>query len=141
MAAPAAVTALAQKAKREQWEQQPKERDLWYARFLRYVALGPSRSMSLVAHGERNHYPVSAHWPPSAKKHHWRSRAAAFDAAVAADPSLGQWLLNAMSIMAVQLGNQDEVSKEVQLLSAAVKGGGYQAPPDDDDEDTVSTTH
>lgn len=70
------------------WDQQRGENGLWYARFLRYVALGPTRSISLLTKGRRNAYPVPAHWPVQAKQLNWRERAQAFDEAARKDPSL-----------------------------------------------------
>lgn len=116
------------KADAKPWEQQPGENDLWYSRFLRFVALGPGRSVSLVATGKRNSYPVPAHWPIQAKQKLWRERAKAFDEAAKANASLIELFNALLATLAVSAPNGEGVA-----LTKAVKAGGYQAPPDDED--------
>lgn len=108
------------------WEQQPGENDLWYARFLRYVAIGPGRSVSLVATGRRNAYPVPAHWPIQAKQHSWRERAGAFDEAVKVDKKLENDFSTLVVATRMRLTN-GEADK--------LMGVHYQAPPPDEYED------
>lgn len=69
------------------WEQQEWENELWWPRFVHYRSLGPTRSVSLASTGERNHYPVPAHWAIVAKKHKWKVRAQAYDATQPQPPS------------------------------------------------------
>lgn len=89
------VTAAAQPTPRASarkatspWERQPFDTDLWFARFLFYMALGPRRSVSKAAMGRPNAYPVPAHWPIQARQLNWKARAEAFDAEAIANPSL-----------------------------------------------------
>lgn len=116
------------------WDQQPGENDLWYARFLRYVALGPSlpRSVSLVARGRKNAYPIPAHWPIQAKQNTWKVRAEAFDAAAKADTS-GQVTARFNALIGAM-----QASKLVNGEAEKLLGVTYQAPPprgEDDDLD------
>lgn len=120
---------------RDLWSQGPGENDLWYIRFLRYVALGPGRSVSLVATGERNHYPVPAHWPVQAKQLSWRTRAAAFDAAALKDPRLVKTF---NGLLASLLPNA-RAGGEAERLAATIKTGGYQIPPELDENDPAWT--
>lgn len=128
------VVAAAQSARRpakptNEWDRQPKENDLWYSRFLRFVALGPGRSVSLVATGRRNAYPVPAHWPIQAKQWSWRERAQAFDEAYKTDPAkLGKALLSLLAT-ALPLATNGET----ELLEKTIESGGYH-PPEDEDE-------
>jgi hypothetical protein len=108
------------------WQQQPGENDLWYSRFIRFVALGPGRSVSLAATGRRNAYPVPAHWPIQAKQHDWRPRARAFDEAVTKDPELIAEFNQRLQTLATTAPNG-----EGDLLTAALKAGGYIQPADD----------
>lgn len=80
----ALTTAPATKAAAKPWEQHKSENALWYERFLRYLALGKHRSVSLVATGRRNAYPLPSHWVIVAKEKQWRERADLFDKAVEA---------------------------------------------------------
>lgn len=113
------------------WEQQPGENNLWYARFLRFVALGPSRSVSLVSTGERNHYPVPAHWPMVAKQSLWRERAAAFDEAARKDEAeMNKWFVVALVAVRDKVPT-DEARK--------MMGVAYIRPPADEDESADST--
>lgn len=111
------------------WHQQKGDNELWYARFLRYVALGPTRSVSLVATGERNHYPVPAHWPSQAKQRSWKTRAAAFDEAAKADPSVIGEFNNLLTAFASSAPPEEKLRIEAALVK-----GGYQAPPPEEDE-------
>jgi hypothetical protein len=113
-------------ATRQPWAQQPGENGLWYARFLRYLALGPTRSVSLVAKGRRNAYPIPAHWPIQAKQKDWKARAEAFDAAVRADPTVAD------QFHALVVGTQEHLvsPKEQDLLM----GVTYTMPPPDDED-------
>lgn len=131
-----APSARSSKAKRAAWDQQPGENDLWYARFARFVALGPTRSVSLVAKGRRNAYPVPAHWPIQSKQMNWRERATAFDEAAAKDPTLIVVFNNLLLALSTTAENG-----EVSALDAAVKAGGYHAPPTDEDEDEPTPTN
>ena len=106
------------------WDQHPDENDLWYARFVRFVALGPTRSVSLVAKGYRNAYPVPAHWPMQAKQMHWRERATAFDQAVKADSKLLAAFEGLIVSLQVRLTNGEQQK---------LVGVTYQPPPPDDD--------
>lgn len=65
----------------EPWGRQPFENDLWFERFMRYLKLGPRRSVSLAATGKRNAYPLPSHWMIVAKDNLWRERAHAYDIA------------------------------------------------------------
>lgn len=129
--AASAAPSRAVKPKRLPWDQRPQENDLWYARFLRFVALGPSRSMSLVTRGRRNAYPVPAHWPMQAKQMDWQLRAKAFDEAAKANPAIIPIFNNLLASVAVAA----TTGSEPVLLRAAVDAGGYQAPPDEEDYD------
>ena len=140
--APAAREARtsARSVLRHPWEQQPGENDLWYSRFLRFVALGPGRSVSLVATGRRNAYPVPAHWPIQAKQRLWRERAAAFDRTAHNDPSeIDTFNQLLSSFGATMLGKGDEGS----AIASVVQTGGYHAPPEDEDyeDDTANAGH
>lgn len=117
-------------AKREAWDQQTSENDLWYIRFLRYVAMGPGRSVSLVATGKRNSYPVPAHWPVQAKQMDWRPRAAAFDDAAWRTPELVDVFNNTLTAF---LPNA-RIGKEAQKLAETIEAGGYQVPPPREDD-------
>lgn len=110
------------------WDQQPGENNLWYARFLRFVAIGPTgpvgpRSISLVSTGQKNHYPVPAHWPMVAKQRLWRERAAAFDEAGRKDEAV----INQFNAM---LGSfqMEAPESEARLLQGLV----YNRPADDE---------
>lgn len=110
------------------WDQQPGENNLWYARFLRFVAIGPTgpigpRSISLVSTGEKNHYPVPAHWPMVAKQRQWRQRAAAFDEAARRDEAV----INTFNAL---LGafQMEAPESEAKLL----QGLAYNRPTDDE---------
>lgn len=137
------ATAPAQgkpKGKPVPWAQQRGERDLWYARFLRFVALGPAgpvgpRSVSLVAMGRKNAYPVPAHWPIQSNQWDWRGRARAFDAAALADPRL----IDAFNHQLAAFG-PNAPNGEAALIAAAVQAGGYHAPPPEDAEEATGTT-
>lgn len=122
------------------WDQQPGENDLWYARFLRFAALGPSRSVSLVAKGRRNAYPIPAHWPIQAKQYSWRERATALDDALR---SGGLDLTAFNTSLAVAAAKAP--TKEAELLTAIIKSGGYVLPPSEEDYGAdaprVSTVH
>lgn len=118
-------------APRAAWDQQPGENALWYARFLRYVALGPDRSVSLVSTGERNHYPVPAHWPMVAKQRNWRVRARAFDEAARKDEALMTSTFVSMFTAARMAAPPDEADKMMGIM--------YQPPPHDEDEQDSST--
>lgn len=113
------------------WDQRDDENDLWYARFLRYVAIGPGRSVSLVVTGRKNAYPLPAHWPAQAKQLEWKVRADAFDAAAKATPSLIVTFNNILAAYADAVPNS--AGKEGVHLRAAVAAGGYQTPPADDE--------
>jgi hypothetical protein len=104
------------------WDQQQGENDLWYSRFLRFVALGPTRSVSLVATGRRNAYPIPAHWPIQAKQRSWRERAAVFDKAAKDDPTLVDTFNVLIGAFILKAPNG-----EAGLLHGVV----YQAPTDD----------
>lgn len=118
------------KPKGPPWAQQALENDLWYARFLRFVALGPRRSVSLVAKGKRNAYPVPAHWPIQAKQWSWRTRARAFDEAALADPRLIDAFNHQLATFVATAPNGEGV-----LMVAAVQTGGYKTPPPEDADD------
>lgn len=113
----------------EVWDQRRDENDLWYIRFLRYVALGPGRSVSLVAKGKRNAYPVPAHWPVQAKQLSWKARAVAFDGAAKAKPSLVKIFNTTLASFIPKAQEGDEAT----ALALAVSTGGYQVPPDEED--------
>lgn len=115
------------------WYQQPGENDLWYARFLRFVALGAERSVSLVSTGKKNYYPVPAHWPMVAKKDRWRERARAFDEAHRKDEAgMNRWFVAAL------VAARDKVHTEE---AHKMMGVAYMPPPvmDDEDESSDST--
>lgn len=129
MTEPAAVTPsgrAVRKLKVIPWERRPGENDLWRARFLRYVALGPSRSVSLVATGRRNAYPIPAHWPIVSKQNAWKERAEAFDAAAKLDPSLIVDLNVEMTALADNAPNGEREK---------LRGVTYQPPPPDEDSE------
>lgn len=128
--------ASAPERPRAAWEQQPGENDLWYARFLRYVALGPRRSVSIVAKGKPNAYPIPAHWPIQAKQNTWKVRAEAFDQAAKANPGL---IATFNSLLGRVMRDGEKLNGEVKLLTAAIGAGGYQAPPEDDEAKFAST--
>lgn len=111
------------------WEQRPVENDLWYVRFLRYVALGPGRSVSLVSKGKRNQYPVPAHWPVVAKQLSWKDRARAFDAAASKDPALIRVFYDLLEEVLVRVRTSLRATEEPDRLAATLKAGGYQIPP------------
>jgi hypothetical protein len=115
---------------RAAWDQQPGENDLWFARFLRFVALGPGRSVSLVATGRRNAYPVPAHWPIQAKQRLWRERARAFDEAARADSGL---VLCLNALLLTLATDSTLANGEAVALEKAAKEG-YQVPPTEDEE-------
>ena len=126
------------------WDQQPGENDLWYGRFLRFVALGPGRSVSLVATGRRNAYPVPAHWPIQAKQHHWRERASVFDSAVLLALRSRNTIEDRVEI--IETFNNKLIglaatatNGEADHLDAALKAGGYQLPSTDDEDDDPSS--
>lgn len=119
---------------REPWDQRQGENDLWYIRFLRYVALGPGRSVSLVAKGQRNAYPVPAHWPVQAKQLSWRDRATAFDHAALIKPSLVTKFNDTMTTFLPKVRE----GKEALALAASIKIG-YQVPPELDEDDPAWT--
>lgn len=112
------------------WARHEGQNELWYARFLRYVALGPERSVSLVARGRKNAYPVPAHWPVQAKQQAWKVRAEAFDAAAKADPSLVH-MFNALLATTAATAPNGEGEK--------LQGLTYQVPLRDEyaDEDGI----
>lgn len=114
-------------ANQQPWDQQSGENDLWYARFLRYVALGPTRSVSLVARGRRNAYPIPAHWPIQAKQQNWKARAENFDAAAKADPAAVDRFN--LRLGALRVNADRKINGEAELLV----GVAYQAPSPDDD--------
>lgn len=116
------------------WQQQPGENALWFARFIRYLALGPGRSVSLVAVGRRNAYPVPAHWPAHAKQADWNARGKAFDKAARSDPSLIATLNETLAEWA-----RTAPPTEGVLLLARIAAGGYIAPPPDEDEEDTGT--
>jgi hypothetical protein len=137
MAEPAAVSHTTSPSPRKvrtalpAWSQQRGENDLWYFRFLRFVALGPGRSVSLVSTGERNHYPVPAHWPIQAKQLNWRERAKIFDEAAKEDPALITTFNGLLESFAVPASEQEK--KHLKGLMR------YMAPEIDEDyEDSVS---
>jgi hypothetical protein len=124
---------------RAPWDQQPGENDLWYARFLRFIALGPGRSVSLVATGRRNAYPVPAHWPIQAKQNSWRDRAVAFDEAVVVALRARSTIEDQVELLEIFTNRLMALAStapngEAELLEAALKAGGYQLPPSDDEE-------
>lgn len=107
------------------WEQQPGENDLWYGRFLRYLALGPGRSVSLVAKGRRNAYPVPAHWPIQARQLEWKTRAEGFDEAYKVEEvELNKWFVATLVSTRDRLPT-DEANKTMGIM--------YQAPPPEED--------
>lgn len=110
---------------REQWDPQIGENALWYARFLRFVALGPTRSVSLVAKGRRNAYPIPAHWPIQAKQHRWRERATAFDEAARNDPRVVDYFNTTLIIM-----TRDRLIGEDERMR--LDGVMYIVPADDE---------
>jgi hypothetical protein len=125
---------------RAAWDQQLGENDLWYARFLRFVALGPGRSVSLVATGRRNAYPVPAHWPIQAKQRSWRERASAFDAAIVAALKARNTIEDRIELVEL-LNNRlmalasTATNGESAFLEATLSTGGYQLPSDDDEDE------
>lgn len=116
--------------KREAWDQQPNENDLWFIRFLRYVAVGPGRSVSIVATGKRNSYPVPAHWPVQAKQMNWRVRAVAFDDAAWRNPALVDTFNDTLTAFLPNARN----GKEAEKLAETIAAGGYQVPPPREDD-------
>jgi hypothetical protein len=126
------------------WDQQLDENELWYCRFLRYVALGPGRSVSLVATGRRNAYPVPAHWPIQAKQRNWRARANAFDHAVLRALKSRDTIEDEVELISefnfrLQALHVKPPKGEGPWLTGAIEAGGYQLPPSiDDDELPVS---
>lgn len=131
-----ATTAAPKKAQRQPWDKAPEENDLWYARFVRFVALGPGRSVSLLTRGRRNAYPVPAHWPIQAKQWQWRERAKAFDDAAKASPTL----INEFNVLLVALRQSAPNGEAVKF-----EGLAYQAPTaedyDDNEADSLSATN
>lgn len=113
------------------WEQQPGENDLWFSRFLRFVALGAERSVSLVSTGQKNYYPVPAHWPMVAKQKQWRERAKAFDEAHRKDEAaMNKWFTTALV----------SVRERIPAIEAhKTMGVAYMPPARDDDESSDST--
>lgn len=113
------------------WEQQPGENDLWFSRFLRFVALGGERSVSLVSTGKKNYYPVPAHWPMVAKRDSWRERAKAFDEAYRKDEAtMNIWFVTALVA----------VRGRIPAIEAhKTMGVAYLPPERDEDESTDST--
>lgn len=134
----ATATPTRNKQPRQPWDQQPEEKALWYARFLRFVALGPSRSVSLLATGRRNAYPVPAHWPIQAKQWSWRERAKAFDEAAKANPRIIQ-VFNALLTVTTDEAATSTGDLHVEagpLLTTVLVGGYLLPPPPDEDEAT-----
>lgn len=114
------------------WEQQPGENDLWYSRFLRFVALGAERSVSLVSTGMKNYYPVPAHWPMVAKQRQWRERAKAFDEAARKDEAaMNRWFVVAL----VAIRDRVPVGEREKTM-----GVMYTLPRQDEDESSDSNT-
>lgn len=124
--------------KRRPWDQRPVENDLWYVRFLRYVALGPSRSVSLVSKGKRNQYPVPAHWPVVAKQHAWKDRAREFDQAVSKDTSLILVFFGLLEDTLSRVSLTLALTDEPRHLRATIEGGGYLVPPPAEDDNWPS---
>lgn len=125
LAEPAVPAKTSARRSTKPWERQPGEKDLWYARFLRYVALGPTRSISLVAKGRRNAYPVPAHWPVVSVQDNWRERATAFDEAARKDAHLiTVWFLSALETARTRLTDPTEQAK--------MRGLQYRPPEEDD---------
>lgn len=65
------------------WEQQPSEKNLWYDRFARYLALGAGRSVRAVYQAEQGSdesKSVPASWTEASHRHEWQRRAEAYDA-------------------------------------------------------------
>lgn len=113
---------------RRPWASQPGENQRWYARFLRYVALGPSRSLSLLTRGRKNAYPVPAHWPAKAAQSSWKDRAQACDRLLKSDPKLiGEFNL-------LLRDAAEAVTDELLPHEEAILKHGYQAPVDDEEE-------
>lgn len=131
---------------KDPWDQRPDDNDRWYGRFLRYVALGPTRSISLVVRGRRNAYPVPAHWPAQAVQRDWKARAQAFDAQIAKELKLRNTIEDPCptkvafdnTLKLFSDGSGDTLD-EIEKLQAAVAAGGYQLPPDDDDEEDLDS--
>ena len=127
------------------WDPQTGENDLWYARFLRFVALGPGRSVSLVATGRRNAYPVPAHWPIQAKQRSWRERASAFDAEALKALRARSTIEDRVEIIEdfnARLAALASTAPngEGHYLQASIEAGGYKAHlPDEEDEDDLGT--
>ncbi len=69
------------------WAQQPTENALWYERFVQYLKLGPTRSVSLAATGRRNAYPLPSHWMVVSRDYRWKERATLWDAAGSPKPA------------------------------------------------------
>lgn len=69
------------------WDQQANENALWYQRFIDYLKLGPTRSVSLAATGRRNAYPLPSHWMVVSRDYRWKERATAWDAAGSPTPA------------------------------------------------------
>jgi hypothetical protein len=126
-------------AERHPWDQQPRENDLWYARFLRFIALGPGRSVSLVATGRRNAYPVPAHWPIQSKQNSWRERATAFDEAVVLALKARNTIEDRVDLLETFTNRLMALAStapngEAELLQAALQAGGYQLSRDEDED-------
>jgi hypothetical protein len=70
----------------ESWEQQPGERNRWYARFERFRLAGPGRSLLGAVNaerhegGKRSSRSVPQAWAKAARQWRWRERAEAWDA-------------------------------------------------------------
>lgn len=130
---------------RNLWDQQAGENDLWYARFLRFVALGPGRSVSLVATGRRNAYPVPAHWPIQAKQRSWRERASAFDAAVVKALKARETIEDKVELIETFNNRLTALAStatngEAALLEASLSAGGYQLHLSEDEEGDLDSS-
>lgn len=133
--AAAAQTVTAGRAvKKEPWSQLAEENDLWYGRFLRFVAIGPKRSMSILTKGRPNAYPVPAHWPMQASQLKWRERATAFDDAARANPRVIQIFNDQLRTFALATSG-----KEGPALQAAALAGYHVPDPDDDGEEAADS--
>lgn len=121
-------------APRHPWDQQPGENDLWYCRFMRFAALGPTRSVSLVATGRRNAYPIPAHWPIQARQLNWRERAKELDAAILSATIAVEAFnasLRTFREKSQARNNGTTLATELALLDEAVNRGGYRMPSDE----------
>lgn len=61
------------------WDQLPQETDLWYERFIRYMLMGPSRSVPKVAAIFGASPNALSSWFAKAKDNHWHDRARKWD--------------------------------------------------------------